>query len=361
MWQVFACIGLTLVCMSSVVARDVAITSVPSGAEVIVDGRVLGTTPLVANKKMIMPNWMTDGAITQATVTIRMPMYESYSVTFSEFRVPREISAVLERDESAFHFENYIDAIEGLSERTQPSMRPAALYVSDDLDSDSFMLELNGHLLVGYVGATAAIVPLETIREKSDELNGAVILVKSSDAGAQTEMRAVTSTISGGLSTTFSSRSVRAQASAFGHGSSDYGSLSAFGSSNSSDTAVTFIPSRAATSWVPYSTRQYSTQATIWRKRKVNGVGLALDVIPPSIRAELQRNTGAFVAAVEEGSSAFLSDVLVGDVVVEAAQQVVRQPSDLDLMIDEAMASARSMPIVVLRHGERVELELLLR
>ena len=347
----------------TIVAKDVLITSTPVGAEVVVDGKVIGKTPLKTTKKNIMPFWAYDGAITNATIEIRMPLYTSYSITVSEFSVPKEISAVLEQNKDALLFENYLESVDGLAERTNPSKKPASLYLSENLDADSIKLEQDGYLLVGYIGASASVVPFEMIKQKSELLAGSIILIKSSDAGTQTELRAVKSTISGGAISTFGNSSTNGSASAYASGSNGFGgdrwnaSGSAYGSSSTSSSAVTYIPSRTATTWIPYSTRQYSTQATVWRKLRGNEVGLALDSLPAPLRTELQRNSGAYVASVDEGSSAFLSDVLVGDVVIELAGQQIRQPSDFDLII-ERTGLGTALPIVVLRNGKRVAFKL---
>ncbi|HRX78448.1 MAG TPA: PEGA domain-containing protein [Pirellulaceae bacterium] len=341
-----------------VAAKKVEITSTPPGAEVSVDGRVIGRTPLQTSRKEIMPNWLMDGQSTRATIEIRLPMYAPYSLTVSEFGIPKKISATLEQDKSALQFENYLETVEELREKTRASERPATLYVSDDLDADSFRLQNDGYLLVGYLGASASIVPIDMIKQKSDLLGGEIILVRSSDAGVQTEMRAVKSTVSGGVSTTFGNRSTYANVNVYGSGSAGYGSAYGHGSANTRSSSVTFTPARSATAWVPYETRQYATQATFWRARKSNPAGLALDSLPPPLRATLQRNSGAFVASIEEGSRAFLSDVLVGDVVVEAAGQPVRQPSDFDDIIN-GHSSSTAISVVVLRDGSRVELSLI--
>lgn len=354
MRYLLACI--TCAASTGAIAKKVEITSTPPGAEVVVDGRVLGVTPLQTSRKDIMPHWTTDGVITRATLTIRLPMYVSYSTSFGEWSVPKQIDAVLERDAKALHFENYLESVEGLEQRTQPADK-SSLYVSDDLDVDSAALEARGYLMVGYIGASSSIVPLDIIRERAAELQAAVVLVRSADGGVQTEIRAVTSTTSGGIRTTLSNGTVSGQANAYALGPRGSGTASIYGSATASGSAVTFTPAQVSTSWVPYATRQYSTQASVWRKRKGNGHGLALDVLPVAMREQLQRNSGAYVAGVEESSAAFVSDLLVGDVIIEAAGAPVRRPAELEALLKTS--GGQAVPIVVLRKGERVELELL--
>jgi len=52
---------------------------------------------------------------------------------------------------------------------------------------------------------------------------------------------------------------------------------------------------------------------------KVGVLGARLDPIPDSLKATLERNTGAFVALVIEGSPAFKANILKGDVLVQIA------------------------------------------
>lgn len=341
-------------------AKRTLIVSDPPGAEVSVEGRVLGVTPLETDRKTIMPGWASDGRITQVSISVALPMYRTYSVTVSEWSIPKKIEAVLVQDGESLHFESFLDAVEGLASSTEEALAPPVVLVSEDLDRDSERLQQDGYAVVGYIGTSAPTLPIEFIREKGESLAAHLVLIKSSDAGVQTELRAVKSTTSGGAVSTFGSSSGRATVSAFGSGPFGQGTVTGFGAGSGTSTSVTFVPSRSTTTWIPYERRQYSTQGTVWRKRKSNPVGLVLDAVPPALRAELQRNTGAFVSSVKEGSPAFLSDLLVGDVVIELNGRPVRQPSELDAFIEE-FGTEGSVELVVLRKGVATSLTLFLR
>lgn len=338
-------------------ARKVRITSTPSGAEVIVDGRSMGTTPLDTSRAELMPHWMMDGVITKAVIRIELPMHVPQTVTVSEFRTQREIHVDLQRDHAAVHFENYLNDIPGLTEMTEAAER-AVLYVSEDLDSDSRLLESRGYVMVAYFGASAAVIPVDIVREHATEVGGAVILMKSSDDGVQTELRAVISRTTGGVSTSFGRGSTYGSGTANISTPTGVSQANTFGSSHHSGSSVTFVPGQATTNWVPYSTRRYATQATIWRKRAGNLLGAILDVVPEQIRASIQRNTGAFVVSIEDDSPAFLADMLVGDVIVEAGGKAVRRPADIIEIAEQFRG--RSLQVTVLRNGQPMGLDVVL-
>lgn len=314
-------------------AKRVSITSEPTGASVVVDGRVIGKTPMETTKSALMPGWMNDGGITSAVISIELPMHVPQSVTISEFRVPKKIDVTLERDASAEQFENYLEQIPGLAAKTLATER-SVLYTSDNLDADSRALEAQGYVMVGYVGSSSEVVPLDLVRDRAKQLGAAVVLLQAQFDGMQTEMRSVTTRQSGGVGTSFSSgssygsglASFRASDLA---GNSVHGNVSASGSSNFYDTSMSVTPGSTTTSVVPFAKRQYRTQATLWRKRAGNALGAIAEVLPSELRAKLQRNTGAYVLAIEDNSPAFYADVLVGDVITAIGGRPVRSPDEL--------------------------------
>ena len=57
-------------------------------------------------------------------------------------------------------------------------------------------------------------------------------------------------------------------------------------------------------------------------------LGLSPQPIPPEIRQTLERNTGVFVWAVNDGSPAFNANILEGDVILKMNGEEVMSPPD---------------------------------
>jgi S1-C subfamily serine protease len=74
--------------------------------------------------------------------------------------------------------------------------------------------------------------------------------------------------------------------------------------------------------------------------------------IPLTLRASLQRNTGAFVFAIEDDSPAFFANILPGDVVIGVDGEEILTPSGLSTAASQK-ASA-TIVLQLLRGGEVV-------
>lgn len=319
-------------------AKDVVIQSTPPGATVSVDGRVLGKTPLKTTKKDIMPNWFNDGAITSVTMMFELPLYESQSRKLSEFGVPKLIEVSLTKRALEEQFENYLSEVPTLDSQTIAA-NEARVVQSQDLDRDGAALYRKGYVLVGYLGVTAEAAPMDLIRDRAADLGAWVVQVSTKDAGVKSEVREVTTRTSGTV----------ASSVGFGSVSSSTGQ-SAFGTAN----AISFVPGRTSTQFVPFEQRQYQVQAAFWRKRKPNDLGAYAELIPADLRQGLKRNTGAYVVALEDESPAFFANLLVGDVVVGVNGNSVSTPADLQ---NELSSSGAELKLTVLRDGESQEIE----
>lgn len=343
--------------------KQIRVNSTPPGAEVSVDGRHFGKTPLTLTTNDIMPDRVTDGRpSTQAVLTVTKPGYEEYTLILREFGLPDEINAQLKGVGIAENLENYLDQNPPLLSATVASTAPPAIQTSQDLDADSERLYRSGHLLVAYSGFSAEGIALESVKTQAQALGAAVVLVQSKFAGLETELRAVTTRTSGGVATSVASGSVTAtqqgststQALGSGGHASASGMYSGTGSAYYTGSGFTILPSRATTEFVPFSKRQYDNQITYWRKRRPNALGVYCDYLPESLRRELQRNTGAYVIGLEEAGPAFMANVLVGDVIVAVDSAPVNIPSDIQLAAESARG--RSAEIEVLRAGQIVKL-----
>ncbi len=323
----------------SALAKDVLIQSIPSGATVIVDGRVLGKTPLETTKKNIMPGWLSDGAITSVTMTFDLPLHESQSRTLNEFSVPKLIEVSLKKRALDEHFENYLLEVPGLESQTLVSAN-VRVDLSADLDGDGANLYRKGYVLIAYLGVTAEAAPMELIEERSKALGAVIVLVNSKDAGVKTEIREVTTRSSATIS------------SSMGHGSL---TSNAGQTAYSSTSGISLVPGRTSTQFVPFEQRQFRVQAAFWRKRKPNGLGAYFELIPPELRQKLKRNTGAYVVALEDESPAFFANLLAGDVVIGVNGRSVSTPADLQRDLSDFLPGLK---LEILRDGRSQEIEI---
>lgn len=312
-------------------ARDVVITSEPSAAEVLVDGRSLGRTPLTTRKAELLPNWATDGRLTKATIVIRKAGYEDYRVFIGEFSVPSRVDATLKLIASTENLESYLESSSALEAMTIAASE-AVIRSSQDLDAASQELYSQGYLLVGYAGYVAETVVPEQLRASASKLGASLVLVSSEYLGERTTVRDVTTRSGGSLAT----------AGVFSP--SLAGPITAF----------TFVPGQTQTHFVPFSERQFRNQALFWRKRKPNPLGVFADYLPDPLRKELQRNTGALVIGIEPDGPAFLANILVGDVIVAIGGNPVHTPSDLQRISQAAQGESE---LEVIRNGKDVRLK----
>ena len=74
-----------------------------------------------------------------------------------------------------------------------------------------------------------------------------------------------------------------------------------------------------STTVVPTTVSIYEHHATFWRKTKPKIFGAIMSELPPELRAKLQRNTGAYVTHVVNGTPAFRANIMRGDVIVAIA------------------------------------------
>jgi hypothetical protein len=343
--------------------KHVKIVSNPPGAEVFSEGRRLGKTPLTIRAEEIMPNWNWDGRIpTRAIVTMTKPGYDEYRQEVNEFSIPDEISSNLVPIRLTEHIENYLDQNPNLQAATVETTESPVIQTSQDLDADSAALYGRGYLLVAYSGFSAEGVALESVKEQARRIGAAIVLIQSKFAGVETELRAVTTHSSGGIASSFASGNLTAtqsgtvNATAFVPGGVVMGSgaYSGTGSAYFSGTGFTIIPGRSRTEFVPFAKRQYDNQITFWRKRRANALGAYCDYVPEEMRQKLQRNTGAYVVALEPGFAAFVANIMVGDIIVAVDGTPVNTPADLEPV--STQCRGRSVKVKLIRNGLPVEI-----
>lgn len=225
---------------------------------------------------------------------------------------------------------------------TAPFQGSTKVMTSANLDLDVVDLTQRGYVLIGYAGVFGTRVSLASIRSKGQAAGAEIALVAVKDAGLQTEFQSVSTYSGGGVGVKIG----------FGAASGTVAGESA--NLTGSSTSLTTIPGQSRTDFVPYSQRTFDTQVLFWRKRLPDRLGLFLELIPVGMRAALGRNTGAYVAAVEEQSRAFMANVLIGDVVIAANGHEIRTPAELGQLLSPQ--SDLEVSLTVLRQGNTLEI-----
>lgn len=86
-----------LVAYGCALNKPIQVKSDPAGADVFVDGKKVGATPIVLTTDDLMPRRAYDGKpSTKAMIVIEKPGYKSYQLVVKEFAIPKEINAELE-------------------------------------------------------------------------------------------------------------------------------------------------------------------------------------------------------------------------------------------------------------------------
>jgi len=364
-------IGLAITILVAALAgcasnKSIPVTSNPEGATVYVDGRKIGTTPLQVTMDDLLPTRATDGKFgTSARLAVEKEGFFDWHTVVEEWSAPNSIHATLASKPIAEYYEDYSKRSPGILNSTLAPSGPPVILSSQNLDADSDQLFGQGYILIGFAGIAGEEVTQEQIVKQAQTVGAAIAVVHSRLTHVQTEMREVTIHIPGRAATTFTHGSGTTVSSgsgtetAYGPSGSPVtaiGNYSGTSSSWYSASGITVIPGVSRTEFVPFSSRQFDTKVTFWRKRKPTATGVYSEPVPPALRQTIKRNTGAFVVAIEDGSPGFLADVLPGDVVVGIDGRPVRSPAELEMLAKQKQG--RVAHIQVMRDGRIVKLAL---
>ncbi|TFH30309.1 MAG: PEGA domain-containing protein, partial [Myxococcales bacterium] len=162
--------------------KQIRVDSTPPAADVFIDGRRVGRTPIVVETNDLMPNRNFDGKIaTRSVITVSKPGYDAYRLVVGEFSVPSRISARLVAVEIDESFENYLDRNPALREATVECADPPIMQTSRDLDAESVALYSKGYLLVAYSGYSAEGVAVDAIRRRAEKLGASRVATSNRD------------------------------------------------------------------------------------------------------------------------------------------------------------------------------------
>jgi PDZ domain len=174
-------------------------------------------------------------------------------------------------------------------------------------------LDERGYVLIGEANFRGGAPTQQQLLARAKAVGAEVVLFSAEFSHTEQGVAPVVSYQPGSTATTTQQGTVRANA----FGSGGY----AYGSGSYSGTATTTTQGTLQTQYVPYHHQIHNYGATFWKRLKMGVLGLSLGPIPDNKKAALERNTGAHVEAVTEGSPAFKANILRGDVLVQIADK----------------------------------------
>jgi len=141
---------------------------------------------------------------------------------------------------------------------------------------------------------------------------------------------------------------------AYGAGGALYGSgsYSGYGATNYYGTETTTTAPELYTYNVPYTKNVHQYQVAFLRKLKPPVLGIGVFPIPEEMRAELGRNTGAYVSLVRNGSPAFRGNVLIGDVLIGVGDKTIDTVDDVRPAVLEY--AEKEVALKIIRAGQEI-------
>jgi len=207
----------------------------------------------------------------------------------------------------------YQDRTGGIDITTAPniilSTGEPKIYSGSNLEADKQKMLEDGYSLLGFSSFNAGNVGKRQLVKQAKKVKAEVVVFYSQ----------YTNTISGSMPLTLpDTTTVTTNHSGTGfnsgniHGYGGFASYSGSGSYYGSSTSTIY---GLKTTYIPYSQNRYDYFASFWIKMKRPIFGVFMDDLPSELREKIGSNKGALVIAVINGSPAFMSDVLKGDIV----------------------------------------------
>jgi S1-C subfamily serine protease len=97
---------------------------------------------------------------------------------------------------------------------------------------------------------------------------------------------------------------------------------------------------------VPYSVQRYDFLATYWARNSKIRLGIVYLNLPAEMRQRLQRNTGVVADLIIRESPAFISNILVGDVILKMNDEDVIDVNGFSRMLDRYAGTLVRLTIV---------------
>jgi serine protease Do len=215
-------------------------------------------------------------------------------------------------------------------ELLQPGEEPK-IFGSNDFDKDIKILRSKMYIPIGYSSFNGKYEDESMVKTQARRVSATVVLVNSKYTNTQTTTSPLFIQNS---STSYSSGSV--------YGGGIYGGYS--GTSTTYGKTV-----------VPITTQQqrYDQTAVFFIKStKKLKFGVFIDNLNDTQRRDLERNTGAVIEIVAEGSPAFYSNVLPGDILVKVNGVDVMDAAHALKLISEVSGDAKQAMFTVIRNNK---------
>ena len=214
------------------------------------------------------------------------------------------------------------------------------VFGTSDFDRDIKILRSKMYIPIGSSSFNGKYEDESRVKDQAKRVGATIVLVKSQYTNTQTTTSPLFIPNS---STTYHSGSV--------YGGGVYGGYSG----TSTTTGNTVVP-------ITTHQRRYDQTAVFFVKStKKLKIGVFIKNLNDEQRRALERNTGAVIEIVVEGSPAFYSNVLPGDILIKVNGTDVRDvPHAQDLMRD-VDANAGKATFTVIRNGKEKEIQIELK
>lgn len=216
------------------------------------------------------------------------------------------------------------------------------IYTASNQTNDVKDLYRNGYGLIGVSAFRSTPQSDSALKSQAKKVGADVVLFSSAYLGSDQSVVPWTQYNPGQTYTTTSSGMVNANI--YGAGGPAYATGNYYG------TATTSTPGTYSTQLIPVTRHWYQYEAGFFRKLKPSILGVLPQPLPPEVRQHLERNTGAFVWIVRNGSPAFNSSVLQGDVMLRMNGEDVM--SATDLMDKNAKFAGQKVNLEIWRNGQ---------
>jgi serine protease Do len=214
------------------------------------------------------------------------------------------------------------------------------VFGTSDFDRDIKILRSKMYIPVGYSSFNGQYEDESKVKDQAKKVGAIIVLVKSQYTNTQTTTSPLFIPNS---STTYQSGSV------YG------GGVSGGYSGTSTTTGTTVVP-------ITTQQRRYDQTAVFFVKStKKPKIGIIIKNLNDEQRQAIERNTGAVIEIVIEGSPAFYSNVLAGDILIKVNGVDVRDTQHALNLMRDLDANAGRIIFTVIRNGKEKEIQIELK
>lgn len=219
------------------------------------------------------------------------------------------------------------------------------IYGTDNFKRDIHILRSKNYLPVGYSSFNGKYEDKSNIISQARSIGATIVLVKSKYTNTQTN-----------TSTLFLPDNRTTYHSGTGRANTSYNSAySGYLGSSSTNASYSGTSTTYGTKAVPITShqRRYDQSAFyLVKSTKKYKYGISPKDLTPELRKELQRNTGVLIDVVFEGTPAFYSNVLAGDVLIAIGGMPVHDKEHTGSVIKRLDPNAASTVFTVIRNGK---------